>query len=119
MEIEWDDQSLKSQFLNNLKPELRAEIRKLLAIASAGEEEGEEGDIERQMSLEKFISMACKFDNAIYLAEEEQKGAHKKLDTVQGRAGTTSVLTEEKDRRSKEGLCIKCGKGKHRFALCK
>lgn len=98
--------------------EVRAEIKKVVALALATED-GEEQDITHNMPLEKFISMACQFDNAMFLAEVEKKGYGKRETTVQRRIGTVSVPQEEKDRRIKEGLCIKCREGKHQSILFK
>ena len=81
--------------------------------------EGEETDIMERASLEQLITFACRIDDILFLtADRKEDRTWTPREPVQGRVGTMSVPQEEKDRRSKEGICVKCGKGKHRFALC-
>lgn len=122
MELDWaDEDGLKSMYQDGLKLAVRKELSKAIALAETTNRHGSNRDLVKEATLEQLMTLACKFDNIIYMAEAEGEAEDKwrKRDYVSGKAATMSVPQEEKDRRSKEGICIKCGKGKHRFALCK
>src|SRR5271154_406686 len=117
MELRWDEKALISQFQQGLKDDVRREVTKLSILQSTEERD--------QMSLEQYIVMCIHLDSTLYQArrgnQNQSSGQSnwQKRDTpVTGKVGTTSVPQKEKDRRSKEGLCVKCGKGKHKAAVC-
>ena len=120
MELEWPEEALKPRFIDGLKPAVASDLKKQLAMATIGSAlEGEETNIMERASLEQLITFACRIDDILFLtADRKEDRTWTPREPVQGRTGTISVPQEEKDRRSKEGICVKCGKGKHRFALC-
>jgi hypothetical protein len=115
----------KTMFIDGLKSNVKYELRKTIAMyegMTALEQGAERPDAIAQMDIYKIMSLAVSIDSTLYAAEGERDWKPKRWEdapTVQGKAATMSVPKEEKDRRMKEGICIKCGKGKHRFALCK
>ena len=118
MELKWDEKALISQFQQGLKDEVRREVTKLSILQT-------EEDKDR-MTLEHFIAMCIHLDSTLYQArkgtqntEQSNTWHNQKRDTpISGKAGTTSVPQKEKDQRSKEGLCVECGKGKHKAVVC-
>ena len=119
LELKWDESALISQFQQGLKDEVRREIIKLSILQTEQDR--------KDLTLEGYITMCIHLDSTLYQARKgrQSEGGHwrsneggKKENPVSGKLGTTSGTQKEKDMRSKEGLCVKCGKGKHKAAVC-
>ncbi|QRV87035.1 Retrotransposon gag protein [Ceratobasidium sp. AG-Ba] len=127
-EVDWNDEALIDKFREGLKPEVRKELTRITMLM----------EDHQTVTLEGIFQAACKFDDMIFTNQRfnstgpglgssnwnQQRGGpsgNKGTNNSQRNKQTTIVRIpkEEKDRRRKEQLCIKCGKKGHMMKDCR
>ena len=128
-ELQWNTDALIDQYREGLKPGVKQELFK---------QEMQHEEESKSWDLETWMRMACRIDDMLFThnkvyakagSPEESRKEEINTDPV-GKAGSTIpfpnsrnkgvlVPDEEKDRRRKEGLCIKCGKKGHTLVKCR
>ncbi|KAG8731454.1 hypothetical protein FRC10_001724 [Ceratobasidium sp. 414] len=103
-EVDWNEQALKDQYMEGLKPQVKTELMRLQIF---GEPEN--------VTLEQWITLACKADNMIYANSKMNSNKAPVHSLPKGKGGTTLkthykgkeatmmnktvlVLNEEKDQ---------------------
>ncbi|QRV96858.1 Retrotransposon gag protein [Ceratobasidium sp. AG-Ba] len=127
-EVDWNDEALIDKFREGLKPEVRKELTRITMLMEDNQ----------TVTLEGIFQAACKFDDMIFTNHRfnltgpgpgssnwnQQRGGpsgNKGTNNSQRNKQTTIVRIpkEEKDRRQKEQLCIKCVKKGHMMKDCR
>ena len=128
-ELQWNTDALTDQYREGLKPGVKQELFK---------QEMQHEEESKSWDLETWMRMACRIDDMLFTHNKvyakagspEETGKEEANTDPVGKAGSTSsfpnsrnkgvlVPDGEKDRRRKEGLCIKCGKKGHTLAKCR
>ncbi|KAF8750492.1 Retrotransposon gag protein [Rhizoctonia solani] len=102
MELNWNDAALHGQFAQGLHWEVQRQI----------------ATRERQpQTLRELQDAALIIDNAL----QEERASHPQQGNKSGKSSTTpnQGAKEEQNHRCAEGLCVKCGKARHKFAKCR
>jgi hypothetical protein len=130
-EVSWDQAAMIDKFKEGLKPDVRMEIMKMTMLMPAVALQA--------LTLENWIELAIRTDDMIFSsrslnpkANVSSASSHRSNVPTQtskpftprslqdkGKTQNVRVPDEEKQRRRKESLCIKCGKPGHNMSECR
>jgi hypothetical protein len=127
-EVSWDRTAMIDKFKEGLKPQVKMELMKVTMMITP--------DVVSGWTLENWIELAIRTDDMLFSSQKSNPKANTPSTSSYRPSGSTStskpatsrptqdkaktqnvkVPDEEKQRRRKEGLCIKCGKPNHNMS---
>jgi hypothetical protein len=130
-EVSWDRTAMVNKFKEGLKPDVRMEIMKMTMLMPE--------NTLRALTLENWIELAIRTDDMIFSSRSfnpkaniPSTSSHRPNVSTptskpftswtpqdKGKTQNVKVPDEEKQRRRRESLCIKCGKPGHNMSECR